>query len=786
MVFILKSLFKFLSKKSLPKTETDLIIPELHNSVEIIRDQWGIPHIFASNEHDLCFSIGYVHAQDRLWQMELLRRTACGTLSELFGRLSLDTDRLLRTLGFKRYAQKDFELLPENLKQGLQAYAAGVNVIIENPSTSLPLEFKLIGHKPKRWDPLDSMAFARLMQFQLNGQNSYKLALAKPQTTVGWDKIKELFPQYPLENPSVLPNGIEEYLKEIDGTYQKFLGPFLPKPSGSNSWALSGSKTESGKPILCSDPHLAPNLPSIWYLSHLISDERNIIGVGPPVVPAILIGHNAYCGWGFTVANIDAEDLYVEKIHPEDPLKYEFKGEWKEISVVEETIYVKGEKDPIVERVLSTHHGPLIDFVVGYSSESGKRLSMASYCFKDDATIQAMMDLNKAKNWNDFCSALKKFGAPNQHVSYADVYGNIGSYVVGKVPIRAKLPDYYPLPGWTGEYEWVDEIPFEKMPHSFNPTKKTVVLANHRPVESEKYEYYIGKVFDPGYRASIIESTLNSKEKIMIEDCKALHMNVFSLPGKIFVEKIADIQDNDPEISKLLSILRSWDFHLRADSIGAMVYEILKAELLDIVYRTNLPKEFILDAKGVGYHPLLKKTTEGFHNDIQTLFGLMDNANSWWIKNLGGRARWIKQGLKNTYSKLREKYGNNQEKWTWGRLHQIVFPHAMSMKKPLDKVFNVGANPIGGDQYTVCQMMFAPENYEEFSWCPSYRQIVDFSEFDNSLAVYAPGQSGNLASPHYSDLFDLWYKGEYIPMLWSKEKILEKKESISVFQPKRN
>ncbi len=757
----------------------------MKDSVEIIRDTWGIPHIFSSNETDLCFAIGYVHAQDRLWQMELLRRTACGTLSEIFGKLSLDTDRLLRTLGFKRFGKFEFERLPDASKKALQSYCAGINAILEDPKYPLPLEFKLIGHKPKPWDPLDTMAFGRLMQFQLNGQSSYKLALAKLQKSIGWDKIKELFPQYPLENPSILPNGIEEYLKAIDGSYRKFLGPFLPNGGGSNSWAVSGEKTDSGKPILCSDPHLAPSLPSIWYLSHLISDERNIIGVGPPVVPAILIGHNQFCGWGFTVANVDAEDLFLEKIHPENPKKYEFKNEWKDISEIKETIYVKGEKNPIEEFVRYTHHGPLIDLLVGYLPERNYRLAMASYCFREGETIQAILDLNKAKNWNDFCEAIKKFAAPNQNVSYADIYGNIGHYTAGKIPIRAKMPEYYPLPGWTGEYEWIGEIPFEKKPHCFNPTKKTVVLANHRTVEQEKFEFYIGKAFDPGYRASIIENTLNSKEKITMEDCKELQLNMFSLPGKIFIEKIKEIHDQDPEISTLLTILRNWDYNLKPDSVGAAVYETLRSELLDIVFKQGLFSELIPSAKGVGFHPLLKKTTEGFHNDIQTLFGLMENPNSWWVNQLGGREQWIKTGLKNSYSKLRSQYGNNPSLWTWGKIHQIRFPHAMSMKKPLDKVFNVGPKPVGGDQHTVCQIAFVPDNPEDFAWCPSYRQIVDFSDFDNSLTIYAPGQSGNLASPHYSDLFDLWLKGDYIPMLWSKAKIRENQKTILQFIPEK-
>ncbi len=767
MAAILKFIIKGMGKKRLPQTSGAIQLQGLSAPVEIIRDKWGIPHVYAGSDHDLFFAQGFVHAQDRLWQMELLRRTASGTLSEMLGKVALDTDRALRTFGFRRLAAKDLENSTKELIDIGNAYAEGVNAYLKHPGAKMPVELSLLKHVPEPWSILDSLAFGRLMSFQLNGQFSLKINYARIAAAVGEDKIAELVPKYPGENPAVSPQ-VERNQLNPDGTLKALEGPFFKKGGGSNSWAISGKRTTTGKPIQCSDPHLSPSVPSIWYHNHLVGGRFNITGVSVPSTPLILIGHNARISWGFTVANVDAEDFFVEKMNPDNPAQYEYKGKWMDADVFNEPIKVKGEVQPFVEKVAWTRHGPIVSDIVGLKD---RRVALKSTALGPLRALEALCRLNLAGTWKECTDAIKVWDSPNQNMTYADVDGNFGSYVTGIIPVRAKGNGLLPVPGWTGEFDWTGEVPFDEKPHSLNAKKGFVVCANNRPVEAEKYPYYIASIFDPGYRARRITETIAAKEKFSVEDCMKLHADVLCRPGLDFVKRLGDVKSEDPDVRLAIDLLEKWDGNLTVDCTGGTVYEAALPFIYKEIFAAKIGEALALDLMGRSFHPVLKSTTELFHSHTDILLNLLDNPESWWMEQAGGKYAVLERALGKTVAWLRAKLGKDPAKWSWGRLNKMVYPHAMALKKPLDKVFNVGNLPIGGDKNTVCQIGSPPGEFSEKSWAPSYRQIVDLSDFSKSLVIIPPGQSGNLASPHYQDMFPMWHKGEYATMLWTREQV---------------
>ncbi|MFX1514625.1 MAG: penicillin acylase family protein, partial [Promethearchaeota archaeon] len=472
---ILRFVLTRMSRRRLPVISGKLDVPGLLDSVEVIRDKFGIPHIYAQNDHDLYFAQGFVHAQDRLWQMELNRRTATGRLSEIFGELALDTDRTARTFGFARLGQQDWENADEELHSAFQAYSDGVNAFLQHLSSRLPIEFSLLKHKPEPWKPEDSFAFTRVMIWQLSHAWYGEIVRARLIDKVGVEHAAELELNFPESNPTTLPKGIEFNILNDDGSFRKAQGPFLDRGMGSNTWVVSGQKTNTGDPFLCNDMHLKLMLPSIWYEFHLIAGEFNVSGVSLAGVPLVMVGHNSKIAWGMTLAYTDAEDLFIEKMHPEDPTKYEFRGEWIKAEVISEPINIKGQSEPHIEKVIITQHGPIISDVVDYSD---KRIAVNSMALRPCPATKGWLLLNKANSWNDFVEAVRFIEAPQLNISYADTEGNIGNWVSGKVPIRAKGKGMIPAPGWTGEYEWISEVPFEEMPHALNPEKGFIVNCN--------------------------------------------------------------------------------------------------------------------------------------------------------------------------------------------------------------------------------------------------------------------------------------------------------------------
>jgi len=776
----LRGVLTAIGKRRQPTTSGTLKLPGLSAPVEVLRDRWGVPHIYAKTEHDAFMAQGYVHAQDRLWQMELNRRTANGRLSEVFGSLALDTDRAALTFGFRRLGVADWVAIDPDLRMAVEAYSAGVNAYLTSAEYRAPVEFTLIGLKPQPWTPADSMAFSRVMFWQLSHAWYGELLRAWMIEKVGAAHAAELEITYPRLNPVTLPDGIEFNIRSAKGALRAARGPFLQRAMGSNAWTVAGSRTTTGKPFLCNDMHLALSLPGLWYEIQITAGDLRVGGVSLPGLPVVAVGHNNRLAWGMTLAFTDCEDLYVEQIEDGPNPRSRFGKGWRPVQVLEERIPVKGAKQPHVERILVTLHGPIISDVVGASDQ---RLAVCSMALRPSRALSGWWRLNHARNWNDFVEAMRLIEAPQLNVPYADVDGNVGYWVTGKVPIRARGDGRTPAPGFSADHEWVGEVPFEAMPHTFNPRRGLVITTNQKLV-GDRYRYKLGEVYMNGYRARRIEQVLNARPKVGPEDFRALQTDYTCLPGLEFVERLRGFSTTDARAGQALELLGSWDGVLSAASVGGTVYEIARARVVRNLLEPGLGRELSTRLMGQGFHPVLLASHEFYGHDTVAMLRMLDNPKSWWVKQAGGRSVILERSLVEAIEWLRETLGSDPTRWQWGKIHRAPFDHPLGMQKPLDRVFSRGPVPIGGDTDTPCQTAIASENpYDNRSWSPSFRQIVDLGDLSRSWITTVPGQSGRLGSPHYDDFIETWRKGELHPMLWTRAQVEQALEAKLVLQP---
>ncbi|HEV2473128.1 MAG TPA: penicillin acylase family protein, partial [Chthonomonadales bacterium] len=527
--------YSMLLRRPLPKIKGKLHVQGLHEPVEVITDRYGVPHIYAGNEDDLFFAQGYVHAQERLWQMEFNRRLGSGRLSELFGAVALDVDRFCRRLGMHRAAAAEVERMAEQSRRILAAYAHGVNAFIQRNRRNLPIEFTLLRFKPAPWRTSDSIQWAKMMGWGEGSNWETEIIRARIVAKIGAERAARLEAGYDPGHPLIIPPGVaykginlgmlEQYeaIKQLSGF--GLLG-------ASNSWVVDGSMTVTGSPILCNDPHLGQAAPSIWYECHLVAGAIDVTGASFPGTPGIVIGHNQYIAWGLTNAVSDVEDLYIEKFHPQNPYQYEYQGKWEEAQVIREEIKVKGSKAPVIEEVRITRHGPILTSIPSATDDTSAEqdranagtaefpLALRWTGLEQCNIIAAVQKMNRASNWEEFRDALREWDVPPQNIIYADREGNIGYVMAGAVPIRARGQSLLPSPGWTGEYEWTGFIPFDALPQMHNPQQHFIVTANNRVVNDE-YPYYITNEWLNGYRAQRIRDLLTGKaagQKLTLAD----------------------------------------------------------------------------------------------------------------------------------------------------------------------------------------------------------------------------------------------------------------------------
>lgn len=764
LVLVLSGGFFYL-RSSLPKTEGTQSIAGLDGQVEIVRDADGVPHIFAATDHDALFALGYVHAQDRMWQMEFQRRVGAGRLSEVLGDATLDTDKFIRTIGFYRSAKEAWDALDDLTKQSLQAYVDGVNAWIDEKHT-LPPEFLILGFKPEPWTVYDSMVWAKMMSWDLGGNYDKELLRVKVVQAVGATRAAELIPAYPTDGTTILASNslapdVASNLLNIDNTLQtQFnLGGL---DVGSNNWVVSGNLTDTGLPILANDPHLGARIPSIWYLVEMQGDKLHAVGASFPGLPFLPIGHNENIAWGVTNLGPDVQDLYLEKINPENLNQYEVNGEWVDMTIVEEPIFVKGKDEPILWAARSTRHGPLISDVSGSAPFSVAMQWTA--LDRNDTTVEAYMQLNYATNWDEFTTALEKYIAPSQNFVFADKAGNIGYYAPGKIPIRSQGDGSVPVPGWTDVYRWTGWIPFEDLPNAYNPEAGFVATANNRSVPDD-YPYFITNDWAPPYRAEriteLIKEMSSNGEKISVADMAAIQADQISTETRDLLPLLQSLTPADERQTKALAYLKDWDGSTAIDSVATSIYEAWTMEFEQVLLEDDLSSS-LYDDFVMREHPIFLKN-------------VVNNPNNTWCDNFlttptetcndaAGEA------LDRALDLLTEKLGKNMKKWTWGSLHKTQYPHSPFSEVPALKRFFHREIANGGDKYTV---NVAPPRYSDaFNQyhVPSYRHVVDMSNFDNSIFMHTTGQSGNVLSPHYDDLIERHQKVEYLPMTFGRGK----------------
>ncbi|MBI5303098.1 MAG: penicillin acylase family protein [Chloroflexi bacterium] len=795
VLFVLVVVFVY--RRSLPQTNGTLRVAGLQAPVEVLRDAWGVPHLYAANRDDLFFAQGYVHAQDRLWQMELNRRVGYGRLAEIFGALALDSDRLIRTLGFARSAQRDWDALDADTRHALECYARGVNAFLAQNGSRLPPEFLLLGFKPEPWRALDAVVFAKFMGWGLSGNWDTEILRAAFIGKLGVERAMELETDYPRTNPTILPSAIFRNL--ADAMTAQFDAaknlPMLGIRGGSNNWVVDGVKTHTGKPLLANDPHLALTLPGVWYENHLVAPDYAVTGVSFAGAPGVVIGHNREIAWGFTNAFPDVQDLYIEKANPANPREFEYRGKYEPATMVREEIRVKGRAELHVEEVVITRHGPILNRVIALDDKSAP-LALRWVGNEPSGTVQAFLKINAASTWDEFTHAIRDWTVPSQNMVFADRVGNIGFYQPGKIPVRAQGLGLVPSPGWTGEFEWIGWIPHEELPHAFNPPQHFVATANNQVV-GDDYPHWLTRDYSNGYRAARITTLLCEKEKLTPDDFARIQRDVYCAPAKTLTAHLLTLQPRDDPSTPLrarfetraLAELKTWDYHLTAESVAGGICKTVEHFALRRLLADKLGDTLTNHFCGMGFHPVVSPITFFYDRALVMLLRTLEQEQSVWYTDAATgktrtRAEFLTLAFGDAIAALRQKYGDDLSRWSWGNLHQIHLDHALGAVKPLDKIFSRAPRPLGGDPSTVLQGAYLPGfPIHSAHFLPSWRQIIDLADWDNSRAVHLPGQSGHPASEHYTDMIVPWLRGEYHALAWSREKVDAQTKARLVLEP---
>ncbi len=791
----------YLWRRPLPTITGRLKLQGLRDRVEIIRDTWGVPHISAHNDEDVFFAQGFVHAQDRLWHMELNRRLPAGRLSEIVGEIAFGTDQLMRIVGLERAAKNDWMHASEDTVLALNAYARGVNAFLDTHQNKLPLEFTLLRFKPEPWRPLDSLLWIKMMAWGQGLNWDAELLRAAILDKLGPERTAQLLGSDIADtNPIILNHtpipGFDRLVSELNHA-KTFLN--ISAPVGmSNNWVVDGTKSVTGKPLLANDPHLPLQMPSLWYEAHLMTPEWQAAGVSLPGVPLIVLGHNAEIAWGATNAFVDAQDLYIEQFDANDPTRYRVADGWEKAAVVREEIRVKGETHPRILDVTITRHGPLMNAWSALMSDpNAPNLALQWVGYDASRTIHAALQLMRAKNWDDFIKSMRDWTEPALSFVYADRAGNIGYHLAGNTPIRKNGKGATPVPGWSNEYEWAGIVPFDELPHSYNCAEHLYATANNCVVGAE-YQHHLSLDTMNGFRAQRIIDLLNAQEKLSADDYARIQKDVYCIPAetfqkltRAFYEKFVThdaLRGRGASARDALDLLNAWDCNLTPDSVAGALYETTLHFAMERLYKPWLG-ELTATFIGIGFHPLLHPIN-GAYIDRAYLIALriLLNEESEWMRDAEGNpitsVDILAHALNDALNFLETNVAFDMQKWQWGKLHRASFNHALGVVKPLDKIFNRGPFPYGGDTSTVWQAAFIPKLPipDEAVFTASWRQIMDVSDWDNSRGIHPTGQSGHPASRHYDDMMQAWLKGEHHPLWWSREKIIKNQEGVLILE----
>ncbi|MDB5411059.1 MAG: penicillin acylase/penicillin amidase [Rhodospirillales bacterium] len=732
-------------RSSLPATSGTIALPGLTAEVTITRDAAGVPHIRAGDERDASFALGFVHAQDRLFQMDLMRRLGAGRLSEILGRSTLRTDELMRTLGLYRAAERQFDLLSEPLRRSLEAYAAGVNAFLAQ-RRALPPEYYMLAIEPEPWRPADSLVWAKYMALQLSGNYRNELLHARLATQVTPEQLAQLYPTYPSDAPVTL-GALAELFRALPLDHLYAALPDNVGPTyASNNWVVDGQHTQSGKPLLANDPHLGFATPDVWYLARIDTPDLHLAGATAPGTPFVVIGHNDRIGWGFTTTESDVEDVFIERLDPNDPNSYLTPDGALPFETRQEDIIVRGRR--IVHlNIRTTRHGPVISDLGGPTAPSGHVLALqATFLAQDDRTPQGLWDLARARDWQSFNAALENVTAPEQNIVYADVDGTIGFTAPARIPIRGKGDGWLPMPGWTGEYDWIGYVPFADLPRGVNPAEGRFVSANNKIVP-DSYPYFISRDWDIPNRAQRITELLDGDGRQSADSSGAIQADTMSLMMAQVLPLLLRVSPTDERTTAAVALLRSWDGRMARDRAAPLIFTAWLRELNRALFEPRLGVAF---GDYWGLRPLVLRNILTTHPEW---------CNKASTQGPEGCNPQIAASLNSALDELSQSYGSDMTRWRWGDAHQASFPHPLFDNIPVLRNLLQTRIPADGGSDTVNrgEMRIAdPDEPFLDRHGAGLRMILDFNDLDASRFMIVPGESGNPLSSHYSDLVRPW------------------------------
>lgn len=754
------------AKSVLAQLEGEIQLPGLKEPVEILRDRWGIAHIYARNQHDLFFAQGVVAAQDRLYQLDLWRRVTRGETAELFGDEGIEADRFARLVRYRGDSEAEWKSYSPDAREIASAFTSGINAYIDDLGPKLPFEFQLLSCTPQKWEPEDVLG--RMSGIIMTSNWQREVARCRLIAAAGVEQARLLAPTDPPRDFAPAEGiNVADITTEI---FQGYLAAsrelkFSPSMTESNNWVVDGSLSASGKPLLASDPHRALALPSLRYLVHLHAPGWNVIGSGEPALPGVALGHNERIAWGFTIVGTDQADLYVEQTHPDDPRQYKVGERFEPMKIIRESIRVRGRSEPLPLELRFTRHGPVI-----YQDEK-KHLAFALKWAGSEpggAAYLGSLSVARAQNRQEFLKALAGWKIPCLNFVYADVDGDIGWVAAALTPIRNGWDGLLPVPGAAGKYEWQGYLAVKDLPQSFNPPRHWLATANHN-ILPDGYWHEIAYEWAAPHRFLRIEQRLTAKQRFTIDDFRSIQHENTSLPALALREVVASV-DLPAELAPYGKLLTDWDGVLSREAQAGPLYAVWLQELRNAMFAERVPADARLE-----------------RSDLRSISVLLSQLSEpqepfWGSQPRQKRDDLVRATLAAAVARTKELLGNDSSTWAWGKLHTAIFEHPLAGLGPeYAKALNLGPVARPGDVHTPNNTRH-DDTFRQVHGA-SYRHVLDLADWDRGLATSTPGQSGQPGSPHYGDLLPQWAEGEYFPLAYSRAKVEEVAQHRLVLRP---